>query len=91
MACLAADRCEVDIAGLSNAQLDQLVEQLDERAWAVMDADALAYDRYFRKARAAAAVRYSLDTDDGSLAESVYEASHAIGPEDVGDALINDE
>ena len=88
---MAADRCEVDIVGLSNAQLDQLVAQLDERAWAAMHADAAAYDRYFRKARAAAAVRYSLDTDDASLAESVYEASHAIGSEDVGDALINDQ
>jgi len=69
----------------------QLVDQLEERAWAVAAAAATAYNGLFRKGRAAAAKRCTHDTDDGALAESVYEASHAIGSEDVGDALITDE
>lgn len=65
--------------------VEQLAEELDERAWDIqelVDAGAASEEAYveaFRQARAAAAVSYALDPDPQTAAfESVYEAHAAV-------------
>jgi hypothetical protein len=65
--------------------IEQLTEELDERAWDIqdlVDAGAASEDAYleaFRRARAAAAVGYALNPDPQTAAfESVYEAQAAV-------------
>ena len=65
--------------------IEQLAEELDERAWDIQQlvdtggASEEAYLEAFRQARAAAAVSYALDPDPQTAAfESVYEAQAAV-------------
>jgi len=82
---LAAMRGNQEVAPTARIQVAQLVEDLDERAWDLQDlldsgaGSEEAYLEAFRKARAAAAVRYALDADPMTAAfESVYEAQAAV-------------
>ena len=74
-------------SGMPSARraVDQLTEELDERAWGIqelVDAGAASEEAYveaFHQARAAAAVSYALDPDPKTAAlESVYEAQAAV-------------
>ena len=62
---------------------------LDERAWTLQEqlesggADATEYDAAFRRARAAGAMKMALDANARTaVAETVYEASHAVDEAD---------
>jgi hypothetical protein len=66
-----------------NASVQEVAERLDQVAWNIQDAedghDSDQYIEAFRRARAASAVAFALNTDSGSMLESIYEAQAALG------------
>jgi hypothetical protein len=78
----------------SVAEISSLVRQLDEKAWTLQDqvergeAEEREYLSAFAKARACAAVEFSLGRTEESDLESLYEAYHAIGDRGVFVQLV---
>jgi hypothetical protein len=70
--------------GPARGEVERLEQVLDERAWEIQSAGALDapsddYVEAFRRARAAGAVKMALDTNARTaVAETVYEAAHAV-------------
>jgi hypothetical protein len=79
------------------ADLEKLTEELDEIAWDIQEqaeegtATEAEYETAFRRARAVAALCFSLESDAATAAsESVYEAWHALDNPDVVRDLIDE-
>ena len=92
---LAAQEASFDAA--QRAEVERLVEELDEAAWDVQEridagtADEAAYDVAFGLARAANAVWFAMGSDPREAAlEAAYEAQAAQDSADGVRALITD-
>ena len=75
--------------GPARDEVERLERNLDERAWTLQEqiesggAGRAEYDTAFRRARAASAMRMALDANARTaVAETVYEASHAVDDAD---------
>ncbi|WP_432847799.1 hypothetical protein ACQPXB_43700 [Amycolatopsis sp. CA-161197] len=81
--CIDALRRRV-FSAAARSEVDQLAEQLDAQAWDVQHAadrgcgDATEYLAAFRKARASAAVGFTLSGTLAGARESLFEAFHAV-------------